>query len=52
VAPESRTQESLYKVLKTLKDELKFLLVIARELAPEGDFGGLQKRFQTFNFNT
>jgi len=37
VAPESRTQESLHKVLETLKDALKFLPVIARELVPESD---------------
>jgi len=37
LAPESRTQESLRRVLETSKDELKFLSVIARELVQEGD---------------
>jgi len=31
VAPDFQTLESLHKVLETLKEELKFLLVMSRE---------------------
>jgi len=37
VAQESRTQEFLHKVLEKLKEELKFLPVMAREQVPESD---------------
>jgi len=37
MVPESRTQEFLHKTLETLKDKLKFLPVITKELEPKGD---------------
>jgi len=44
ITPESRTQESLHKVLTTLNEELEFLLVMVREQVPKGGLLNVHER--------